>query len=105
MKTLKTKRVATMIISKPYKFDDSKQYPAVMYANSLWVEVDRNSRTVELVSARDTTLLICVDTKSEDTPLGFTRKIPGGTMEYLLKPLKGKENAFRGFSESHRFAN
>jgi len=84
--------------SKPYKFDSTKQYPSVLYANNLWLEVDRNSRTVTLVSARDTSLEIGVDVASEDTLLGFTKKIASGIMESLIKRLKGKENAFRGFT-------
>lgn len=85
--------------SKPYKFDPEKQYPAVLYANALYVEVDRNSRTVELVNARDNSLVICVSTSSEDTPLGFTKNIPKGVMEYLLKQIKDSNNGVRRLFE------
>jgi len=84
------------ISSKPFKFDPSKEYPAVMYANELFVEVDRNSRTVTLVNVRDTSLEIGVDASSEDKPLGFTKRIPSGIMDHLKNKAKKEQYGFHG---------
>ena len=88
--------------AKPYKFSTDKQYPIVLYCGELYIEVSRNSKTVELVSARDNSLIIGVKVSSENTPFGFTKKIPSGILEYCLKRIKDKTNGIRRILEQTR---